>query len=253
MNSEFAVSVVLIVVGVLTYAFRNRPNPYIGVRFGYTYLSKEAWRKANTFAGVYTTVLGLLLMILSLTLKIPKLVFLAIILIASAVLIVLTYKIAKETYEMEDMKTPAYVTKPLKTEYPKSYLTIQIAPIVAYMILTAFLWDKIPSEVAIHFDIFGRPDSYADKFIGAVVIPTVAMCVIPLLTILSYKEPMITRLPAFESRSFVFLTVVQYFVAAMIFLALLYNAGFVSGEIIVAFGCTFVVVLVGLVWFMWRR
>jgi uncharacterized membrane protein len=55
---EIILPIVMICVGALTYAFRNTPNPYIGVRMGYTYLSKEAWRKANTFAGVYCILMG---------------------------------------------------------------------------------------------------------------------------------------------------------------------------------------------------
>ncbi len=253
MNPELMISVLLIIAGIITYALRNRPNPYIGVRFGYTYLSKEAWRKANTFAGICVTILGLILLIISLTLKIPITVFFAILLIALTVLVVLSYKIAKETYEIEDMKTPVQVAKPLRIEGIKFYLTVQIVPIFLYLILTLILWDKIPSRVAIHFDVTGKPDSYSDKFIGAVVIPIIAMCITPLLTFLSYIEPMITRFPALGSKSLVFLTVLQFFIAIEVFLALLYNLNLVSGKVIVAFGYAFIAILLGLIWFVSRR
>ncbi len=247
------ISVLLIVVGVLTYALRNRPNPYIGVRFGYTYLSKEAWRKANTFAGICVTILGLILLIVSLTLNISLSIFLAILMIALTILVVLSYKIAKETYEIEDLKTPTQVTKPLRIEGIKFYLIVQIVPIFLYLILTLILWDKIPSRVAIHFDVTGKPDYYSDKFIGAVVIPIIAMCITPLLTFLNYIEPMITRFPAFGSKSFVFLTVLQFYIALATFLALLYNLNIVSGKVIVASGYAFIAILLGLIWFVSGR
>ncbi len=253
MNPELMISVLLIIAGILTYALRNRPNPYIGVRFGYTYLSKEAWRKANTFAGICVTILGLSLLIISLTLNIQITVFFAILLIALTVFIVLSYRIAKETYEIEDLKTPAQVTKPLRIEGIKFYLTVQIVPIFLYLILTLILWDKIPSRVAIHFDVTGKPDYYSDKFIGAVVIPIIAMCITPFLTFLSYIEPMITRFPAFGSKSFVFLTVLQFYIALVTFLALLYNLNFISGKVITAFGYAFIAVFFGLIWFVSRR
>lgn len=39
------------------------------------------------------------------------------------------------------------------------------------LILSAFLYPKLPDQVPIHFDLHGTPDSYASKAIGAFVLP----------------------------------------------------------------------------------
>ena len=106
MNVELIISVVMILIGVIVYAFRNTPNPYIGVRMGYTYLSKEAWRKANTFAGIYCIIAGSILLAVTLIFNPSREIFLALLLISATILAVRSYGIAKETYEKEDMRTP---------------------------------------------------------------------------------------------------------------------------------------------------
>ena len=245
----------MICVGVLTYAFRNTPNPYIGVRMGYTYLSKEAWRKANTFAGIYCILMGFCLLAISVILKPSKPAFLAVLLILLAILVVQSYRIAKETYEREDLRTPANTTRPLEMIGVKPYLIAQLIPIAFYLILASMFWDKLPDTVAIHFDASGRPNNYADKITGTLLIPLVAMAVIPLLTVLVSREPMLIRFPVYgkgQKALFTLLAGVQLFIVAVMMLALLYNVGMVFGELVVWFTIGFIVLLLIWIGWMWR-
>ena len=229
---EVILSIVMICVGVLTYAFRNTPNPYIGVRMGYTYLSKEAWKKANTFAGIYCILMGFCLLAISVILKPSKPAFLAVLLILLAILVVQSYRIAKETYEREDLRTPANTTRPLEMIGVEPYLIARLIPIALYLILALAFWDKLPDTVAIHFDASGRPDNYADKITGTLLIPLVVMAVIPLLTVLVSREPMLIRFPVYgkgQKALFTLLAGVQFFIVAVMMLALLYNVGMVFG------------------------
>ncbi len=252
---EVVLSIVMICVGVLTYAFRNTPNPYIGVRMGYTYLSKEAWRKANTFAGIYCILTGFCLLAISVILKPSIPAFLAVLLILVAILAVQSYRTAKETYEREDLRTPANTTRPLKMIGVKPYLLVQLIPIAFYFILASMFWDRLPDTVAIHFDASGRPDNYADKITGTLVIPLIAMAVIPLLTVLASREPMLIRFPVYgkgQKVLFTLLAGVQIFIVAVMMLALLYNVGMVFGELVVWFTIGFSVLLLIWIGWMWR-
>ncbi len=251
---EVILSIVMIFVGALTYALRNTPNPYIGVRMGYTYLSKEAWKKANTFAGIYCILMGFGLLTISIIFQPSKLIFLAILLTSVAILAIQSYRIAKETYEREDLKIPANTTRPLEMIDIKPYLLVQLIPVAFYLILALALWDKLPDTVAIHFDASGRPDNYADKITGALIIPLVTMAIIPILTVLSSREPMLIRFPFYGGQKVLFklLVGVQFFIVAVMMLVLFYNIGLIFGEVIVWFAMGFIVLLLILIAWLWR-
>lgn len=63
---EVFISLTLLAAGLLTFAFRNRRNYFIGFRIGYTYMSDRAWRETNTFAGLFMMVFSVLLLGLAL-------------------------------------------------------------------------------------------------------------------------------------------------------------------------------------------
>ena len=63
---EVFISLTLLFAGIITLAFRNRRQYFIGFRVGYTYMSDKAWRKANTFAGLYMVFFSLFLLALTL-------------------------------------------------------------------------------------------------------------------------------------------------------------------------------------------
>ncbi|WP_456459649.1 DUF1648 domain-containing protein [Desulfurobacterium sp.] len=256
-NYQIAVSILSILMGVLLYAFRNTPNPYIGIRIGYTYLSKEAWRRANTFAGIYCMVSGFVLLAVSLIFHPSRSVFLAIILILAAVLAVQSYRIAKETYKREGLKTHVSAARLKKMEAKstdvKLYLLVQLIPVVVYLILALALWNKLPDTVAIHFSASGRPNGYASKLSGALAIPLIVMAIVPVITAVSLKEPMLVRYPKGGQKAiFKVLTGVQFIVATAVTLALLYNAGMISGNSIVLLATCSILLLIVWIARIWR-
>ena len=85
---EVFISLTLLFVGVITLAFRNRRQYLIGFRIGYTYMSDRAWRKANTFAGLYMVSFSLFLLLLAL-IGVPVNLFVLIIM-AGVILLIFT-------------------------------------------------------------------------------------------------------------------------------------------------------------------
>jgi len=55
----------------------------------------------------------------------------------------------------------------------KNNITLVITSIICLSpaILAAFVYDKLPDEIAIHFDAAGNPNNYAPKFIAAFGLP----------------------------------------------------------------------------------
>ncbi len=137
MNYELFLSLLMIFLGLATLAVRNRPNPFIGVRFGYTYLSEESWRKANTFAGLYCLILGFCFLAISLSIDLPFQMVLMIYLVSVAPMAYFSYRIAKETYEKEDLATPVEEVKPMRVSGLRKVLILEIIPIILYAIAVA--------------------------------------------------------------------------------------------------------------------
>ncbi len=258
MNMHLFVELMFVVVGVLTYVFRNTPNPYIGIRLGYTYLSKEAWKRANTFAALYCISLGMLLLFLDLTLQLSNNAFVLLILVGLVPMIVITYRIAKETYEKEDIKVPMdEEPKPLEMVGIMANLLVQLVMVMLYFLIVAILWDRLPNTVATHFNIYGNPDSFMDKFSGTILAPAVGMGIVPIVTALIAKEPMLIRFPIYgkgQKLLLALLTLLQAFIFVVMIAVLLYNANMVSfGVWFSLLVAGFVVFLLGWIYWMWKH
>ncbi|NJE42834.1 SdpI family protein [Thermococcus sp. GR6] len=123
----------LVFAGLLTYHYRNEPNYVIGFRIGYTFLSREAWRKANAFGGIALTLLGVVTIALSPFLSTTWLI--VVLLLGITVILGVAYLLAKEAYEKEELSEEA-LEKPEKIIEPpdiRKYLYAQITMITAYL------------------------------------------------------------------------------------------------------------------------
>lgn len=249
------IGVLFVVVGILTYMFRNTPNPYIGVRLGYTYFSKEAWNRANTFAALYCVLLGVVLLFLAF-MQLPDNVFILLMLVGIAPMVIVTYRIAKETYEREDLKMPINGEPKLVRLNVKGYLFIQLVMIVIYLLIVEVLWNELPGVVATHFDVYGNPDSFMNKFSGAIIAPVAGLAIVPIITALISKEPMLIRFPVYgkgQRLLLTFLTLLQAFIFTIMVAVLLYNVKVISFGTFPLLVFGFVVFLFGWVYWMWKR
>ncbi|WP_297506198.1 DUF1648 domain-containing protein [Thermococcus sp.] len=193
MNSQTAVelfiSLGILLAGLLTLAFRDRQNPYIGVRIGYTYMSGEAWRKANTVGGLFFVGLSLVMItlaVIGVSITTFTLVLVTGVLIGAG----LSITIARRVYEMEEISTEA----PAKPEGERievkvgPYMLIQLAFLGLYLLLVALNWRTLPDTMAVHFDASGNPNGFMSKLWGALLVP-ILVWIIPFgLTVLG-KDP----------------------------------------------------------------
>ncbi|WP_461865273.1 SdpI family protein [Thermococcus sp.] len=113
---------------MLTYLCRDEPGYVIGFRIGYTYLSKEAWRRANAFGGIALVILGVAVIAISIFLSIIWLM--AVLFLGMAVVFVVVYLLAKKTYESEAPGKPERVIEPPDI---RKYLYAQIIMIMLYL------------------------------------------------------------------------------------------------------------------------
>ncbi|WP_367884013.1 DUF1648 domain-containing protein [Thermococcus sp. JCM 11816] len=136
---------------------------------------------------------------------------------------------------------------------------IQLLGLIAYIILAAILWDKLPPErVAIHFNASGEPDNFASKTLGTLLFPLV---VYPLFLVMTYflREPAFAPLLRFSRRggwkAFAeFTTIMAIGIVIIDSLVLLYNAGQVPSSWIGYSVWTFLIVTIGMIFrLFWAR
>ncbi|WP_167886298.1 MULTISPECIES: DUF1648 domain-containing protein [unclassified Thermococcus] len=228
MMFEMFLAVTMFIAGLLTYLFRNESNMAIGFRFGYTFASKEAWVKVNTFGGKAFMAFGILLFILSP--KIHNMLIFTLIVVAGTLLITaIGYKMAKEIVEKESIKEPAIgEPKPIEGIDVKPYLLIQISILAFSLGFLAFSWDKLPDTVAIHFNIAGEPDNFAQKTFGVFLFP-LAISLLPIALTYMAKDPMTIRVAPKTSKKALkvfaeMMTLLEVILVWANIYAILYNA-----------------------------
>jgi uncharacterized membrane protein len=230
---EIVISLTLLFAGLLTFAFRNKRNYFIGFRVGYTYMSDKAWRETNTFAGLFVMVFSVLLLGLALA-GVGILIFIILMLAGILLLTVAGFRIAKKAYEEEELSVEAPEKPSEKIEINvKPYLTAQLLGLVAYFVLMVLLWNRLPERVAIHFNASGEPDSFASKTVGAVIFP---LAVQPLFIGMTYllREPGFAPQLKFSRRGWKafaeLMTVMALGLILLDALLLLYNAGYAPSD-----------------------
>ncbi|ASJ11674.1 SdpI family protein [Thermococcus thioreducens] len=242
------ISATMFLAGFLTYLYRDRPNHAIGVRIGYTYLSEEAWRDANTFAGKAFMVLGVFLGILGLTGNI--IILIVVMLIGVSIITWRSYAIAKETFERETISTPAEgKPKPLERVDVKPYLVVQLTLLFSYLLLLWVSWEKMPEIIATHFNAQGIADRFEPKSVGAFLIPLGAFLFLIGLTYLG-RDPVALRIPRGNTKTakivLELLTALQFIMWGAFVYSILYNAYSFSSpvllEAIVIGGVGFIVI-----------
>ncbi|RLI74925.1 hypothetical protein DRP05_15555 [Archaeoglobales archaeon] len=93
-------------------------------------------------------------------------------------------------------------------------------------------------------------------FNGTIILPVVGMCIIPFITALISKEPMLIRFPVYgkgQRLLLTFLTLLQAFIFTIVVAVLLYNVKVINFGTFPLLVFGFVVFLFGWVYWMWKR
>ena len=227
---ELAISLFLFFSSLLVLAFRNRRNPLIGFRVGYTYHSERVWRKVNAFSGLAMLAVSLLLLGMALH-GTPINVFVP---LSVSILLGIVFAgliMAKREYEIEELSREA-PEKPMGAKLRtnlKPYVLLQLGFMVFYLLLVALFWEGLPERVATHFTANG-PDSYGGKFWGVLGVPVLAW-LLPFFLTLPAKDPGFFARANFYPKSLrgwcLFTTLLNLGLTLVFTSALLYNAGMV--------------------------
>ena len=196
---ELFIGLTLLTAGLLTLAFRNRQNSFIGVRIGYTYMSEEAWRKANTAGGLFFVGFSVFLIIMAL-MGASIGAFLITIIIGVLAGAGVSVAVAKRTYELEELseEAPEKPTGERIEANVKPYLLVQLAFLGLYLLLVALSWSALPEQMAVHFSASGRPNGFMSRAWGAVGIPLMVWTMFFGLTITGRDPGFFARMRGFS-------------------------------------------------------
>ncbi|WP_297475316.1 DUF1648 domain-containing protein [Thermococcus sp.] len=230
---EVFIGLTLLIAGLLTLAFRNRQNSLIGVRIGYTYMSEEAWRKANTAGGLFFVGFSVFLIIMALTGASIQAFLLALI-VGVLAGVGVSVAVAKRTYELEELsrEAPEKPTGERIEANIKPYLLVQLAFLGLYLLLVVLSWNSLPEPMAVHFDASGNPNGFMSRAWGAVGVPVMVWAMFFALTLLGRDPGFFVRMRSFSPTGWrawaEFNTLSNLGLIAMSFIVVLYNLGRVS-------------------------
>ncbi|WP_297068677.1 DUF1648 domain-containing protein [Thermococcus sp.] len=196
---ELFTALSLLIAGLLTLTFRNRQSSFIGFRIGYTYNSERAWRKANTFAGVFSIAYSLFLLLLAL-LGVSLGVFIVITMVFVLAEVFLDTWIARREYELEELSREAPEKPPGERieVHIKPYLLIQLAFLGLYLLFVVLNWSALPEPMAVHFSASGRPNGFMSRAWGAVGVPVLVWAMFFGLTLLGRDPGFFARMRGFS-------------------------------------------------------
>ncbi|WP_461865272.1 SdpI family protein [Thermococcus sp.] len=243
---ELIIALTSLVSSLIVLALRNRPNPIVGFRIGYTFNSKRAWRKANMVSGIFSLGYSLVLLVMAFVgISLEIFIFLMVVFVIAEVWLGVYF--AKREYELEDLSQEA-PEKPfgeLKTNI-KPYLIIQFVALLFYILFVALYWNDLPSVMATHFDASGNPNGYSPKLSGTLLFPIMIWGLFFTLTLVA-KDPgfFIKRrfYPASWKAWSEFMTLMNLGLIFVYFLTVLYNLRIVSGSAISYAGLSFLIIV----------
>lgn len=160
--------VLLVAIGLLTYwlAPRVGPNPWFGVRTGYSVASREVWDVSNRAGGLAFVVCGLVQGLLAVALTYlgigqgTAMTILMAWLILSSLgalgwLILYSRRLAQGTRVARELRPVAFKW---------SYLAPVLISLAVFLAMAIYLYPQLPAHrLASHFDLTGNPDGWMDR------------------------------------------------------------------------------------------
>ncbi len=278
-NVFFMIGLIIAVSGaIIALVAKRLPiNPFIGFRIGYTYSSKKIWVKYNRYAGISFTIIGLVIMALSLIIE--SITFLTIILLTTMLTTTITLallaahesekELGKQAYEIEKKREQREEKimriNPVMPSPPR--LILMIMPPILSIILSIYYIPLLPENIPVHFDINGYPDKWEplSAFTTTTLPILIALQFIGIITILvELKAPLAFYKPGLPKRKVVELIyVIGIIVAWAMFIALIdiyyyatRNSHIISTQVytvIIVFLIVFIVIRIVKMWQEWRR
>ncbi len=223
----------LVVIGLATYFLAPRvgPNPFFGVRVGYSYASREVWDKSNRFGGAVIAAIGLLLPILAGLMTILGMdeasgmaglsgVMMVLLLGSVGVMFVYTRNLARGV-------PMTHAIAPVKFRW--WYILPQMITFLLVVALLAYFYPQLPQgRMATHFGLDDQPNGWMTRATFAETIIGLGVFILAMnvaIVLIATREPMIafgrmgTRWQITPTNGLIFMSIVFAMTNVIIFIA----------------------------------
>ena len=107
--------------------------------------------------------------------------------------------------------------------------TIVVLLMIIAATLTGFLlWNRLPEQMASHWNINDQVDGYISKFWGAFLLPVIALGMFVLFLVIPSIDPLKANIAQFRDAFNLFITLITGFLLYIHSLTLLWNLGYTS-------------------------
>ena len=223
----------LVVIGLATYFLAPRvgPNPFFGVRVGYSYASREVWDKSNRFGGAVIAAIGLLLPILAGLMTILGMeeasgmaglsgVMMVLLLGSVGVMFVYTRNLARGA-------PMTHAIAPVKFRWWS--ILPQMITFLLVVALLAYFYPQLPQgRMATHFGLDDQPNGWMTRATFAETIIGLGAFILAMnvaIVLIATREPMIafgrmgTRWQITPANGVIFMSIVFAMTNVIIFIA----------------------------------
>ena len=110
----------------------------------------------------------------------------------------------------------------------KTTLVLSLVIILLLFLFGAFIYDKMPDQMASHWGTNDVVDGYMGRFWGVFMMPLMSMFILALFLVLPSIDPLKENIIAFRKEFNLFILVMLIFLVYVWLLTLLWNLGFTS-------------------------
>ncbi|MDY6930997.1 MAG: SdpI family protein [Halobacteriota archaeon] len=153
----------LVGIGILYHYKISKmgPNPWFGLRSGYTLIDDESWYKTNKYIGKILIIGGISLMVISsiayaVSLDVQKvlgvsLIVIGVLFILLAVLShIKSVRIAEELNKREEIEMPLKMLEPIKVHF--FWMAIPVIEFLLLISVSLLYYERLPQEIIFSFD-----------------------------------------------------------------------------------------------------
>ncbi|MDY6866264.1 MAG: SdpI family protein, partial [Halobacteriota archaeon] len=141
------------------------PNPWFGLKSGYTLIDDESWYKTNRYIGKILIIGGISLMVISsityaVSLDVQKVLGVSLVVIGVLFILLAVFSHMKSIHIAEELNSREEIEKPLKRLEPIKVHFIWIAiPVIEFLLLISvslLYYERLPQEIMFSFDRGGE-------------------------------------------------------------------------------------------------
>lgn len=195
----YGLGLLLIAIGALTYWLAPivGPNPWFGIRTGYSVASRDVWNRSNRVGGLLFAAAGLLECLMTAALPVLGLApgdarnlllgwLIGGALLAGGVGLLYSRRLAMATAEARDLKP---------VPFRWAYVAPVLASAAAVLVFAAWVYPQLPAvQLATHFDAAGNANGWSgrDEFIASFLVLAALFSAMDIAVVIwATREPLI--------------------------------------------------------------